>query len=224
MKPLIYLFSPLVLLSCERQKVALDTSPPTHSPVAEQTAGQTAGQGEKKTCCAEHPAPAATAISSDSLYQLQSNWTDQAGESLELRSLAGKIQLVTMGYSTCKFACPRLMADMLAIKSGLSESALEQVHFTFISIDPDRDTPARLAEYAKENHTDPKLWSYLTSDSASVQELAVVLGTQYRRLNDSDFAHSNIITVLNRSGEIIHRQEGLAVKPAKTIAVIESEL
>jgi len=125
-----------------------------------------------------------------------------------------------MGYTTCEYACPRLLADMEAIDEKLPKNVRENIHFTFISIDPERDTPARLAEYRKEKEITSARWSVLTGDASSVQELAVVLGFKYRKTSATDFAHSNIITVLNKKGEIIHREQGLGIDPKETVKVI----
>ena len=53
-----------------------------------------------------------------------------------------------------------------------------------------------------------------------MRELAAVLGVQYRRISEIDFAHSNIITVLGPSGEIRHQQQGLGTAPDDTVAMI----
>ncbi len=41
-----------------------------------------------------------------------------------------------------------------------------------------------------------------------------------RKDKEGNFAHSNIITVLNSKGEIVHRQEGLSADPAETLTAI----
>jgi protein SCO1/2 len=51
-------------------------------------------------------------------------------------------------------------------------------------------------------------------------ELAVLLGIKYRKEPQGGFAHSNLITVLNKQGEIVHRQVGLQQSVADTMAVI----
>jgi len=211
----------LFITSCDSQKASVTTNQST-SQEEEVTGFPVAAEGEKKACCSEHPSPETTTASADSIYQIESKWKDQGGHDRTLKSLGGRVQVVTMGYSTCKFACPRLLADMRLIESGLPKEIAAKTGFTFISIDPETDTPARLAVYQKENKIDPTRWALLTGETASVQELAVVLGIQYRKIESTkDFAHSNLITVLNAKGEIIHRQEGLAADPAATINAIK---
>lgn len=187
-------------------------------------AGNTDKNSAKKSCCSGAAAPAASEVGEESIYQLSSIWRDDSGKKRLLKSLTGKIQVVTMGYSSCKYACPQLLADLRAIESGLSAEVREKIGFGFISIDPAADTPERLAAYRQEHKLDSGRWTLLTGDAATVQELAVVLGIQYRKTSGSDFAHSNVITVLNAKGEIIYRQEGLATSPDGAIKAIKDVL
>lgn len=217
------------LTCCDSKKASTDTPASTKvdpsgvDATTNTPASPVSTDGEKKPCCSEHPTPDAIEASADSIYQIESKWQDQHGQKRTLKSLAGRVQVVTMGYSTCKFACPRLLADMRLIESGLPKDIAAKTGFTFISIDPKTDTPTRLTEYQEENKIDPARWTLLTGETPSVQELAVVLGIQYRKIDNKDFAHSNLITILNPQGEIIHRQQGLAADPAETIkAIIEA--
>ena len=176
--------------------------------------------GKVPPCCAAGSDLTPEEASDGSIYQLRSQWRDDLGKQRILASLAGRPQVISMGYSTCKFACPRLLADMRLIESGLPAEVAANAGFVFVSIDPQTDTPQRLAAYRTENRLDSTRWTLLCGDEDAVQELAVVLGIQYRRIGDSDFAHSNVITVVNADGEIVHRQEGLAADPAASIRAV----
>jgi protein SCO1/2 len=54
----------------------------------------------------------------------------------------------------------------------------------------------------------------------SVQEFANVLAVKYREISPIDFSHSNIISVFNQQGELIHQLEGLGVNNKETVKVI----
>lgn len=217
MKLIILLLTACLLSACEKKAT---TTTQDHS--SESVATTTPSEKEEvPPCCSDHPTPKAVEASADSIYQITSPWKDAGGKTRTLSSLGGTVQVITMGYSTCKFACPRLLADMQIIENGLSQEVREKTHFAFFSIDPETDTPARLTEYRKENKIPSDRWTLLTADESTVQELAVVLGLKYRRTTKSDFAHSNLIIVLNKKGEIIHRQEGLAADPATTIKAVQ---
>ena len=139
-----------------------------------------------------------------SVYNLESAWTDADGTPQTLGSLAGRVQVVGLVYTNCAFACPRVIADMKRI-----EAALPDVGFVLVSIDPERDTPERLRQFADGARLSDERWTLLTGSDDSLIELAAVLGVRYRRISESDFMHSNLLTVLDRNGEIVHRQLGL---------------
>jgi protein SCO1/2 len=124
-----------------------------------------------------------------------------------------------MIYTSCKAACPRIIADMRQIESDLGADA-QAVDFTLVSIDPERDTPARLDTFATEQGFDMSRWTLLYGQPADVLELAGVLGVNFRKTTPLDFAHSNIITVLDAKGDIAYQQEGLGVDPSTAIEKI----
>jgi protein SCO1/2 len=69
-------------------------------------------------------------------------------------------------------------------------------------------------------HLDPMSWVLLTGHPDDVLELATLLGIKYKRDQSGGFIHSNVITVLNKAGEIVHRQEGLQQGTAPTLEAI----
>jgi protein SCO1/2 len=173
---------------------------------------------QASSCC-EHE-ESSTAAATASIYQLDATWTNQHGEKMSLADLKGRPVLVTMGYATCKFACPRLAADLLAIEKQLSPAQREHLAIVFVSIDPGRDTPAAMKTFLGQYQVDQERWHGLSGSDDAILELSVALGIRYRKINETDFAHSNIIAVLSPDGEIVHRLEGLGVDPAPLLAAL----
>jgi protein SCO1 len=155
-----------------------------------------------------------------SIYHSATVWTDQHGEERPLDSLAGRVQVVGMVYTSCAYACPRMLMDMKRIEGELGGAA--DVGFVMVSIDPARDTPARLAEYARGARLEGDRWVLLTGGDDDVLELAALLGVQYRRMANGEFVHSNFLSILDRDGRVAHRQMGLGADPAGTLAMIRS--
>jgi protein SCO1 len=166
----------------------------------------------------------AGAHSGFSVYHLESTWWDQHGEQRTLASLAGRVQVVAMVYTHCSYTCPRIMMDMKRIEAQIAETHPEGVGFVLISIDPERDDPARLAHFAESTRLDPDRWTLLSAPDGDILELATVLGIRYRREGPADFAHSNSILVLNEGGEVIFRQDGLGENPAPMLAAMRTAL
>ncbi len=91
-------------------------------------------KAEAACCHSDAKLPASDDFTEESIYQLDSNWKDATGKERPLKSLAGNIQVFAMGYTTCEYACPLIIADMKNIEAGLPESVRENIHFTFKNI------------------------------------------------------------------------------------------
>ena len=170
---------------------------------SEQPAGDVhahhAAAPDSATAAAVSPLPA----SDLSVYQLESEWTDQHGRSRRLADLRGRPQAVAMVYTHCGSACPRIVGDLKRLEAEFPELGL-----VLVSIDSERDSPGRLHEFAQGSGLVER-WTLLNGDDGVLMELAAVLGVRYRRVSETEFVHSNLITVLDATGNIAYRQEGL---------------
>ena len=181
-----------------------------------------AAELEKPACCAKDavvPGP----VSDKSLYQLESVWTNQAAKPMKLTSLQGRPVVLTMFFAKCEYACPILVHDMRRIEAALPESARTNVSFVLVSFDSERDTPEVLAAYHRD-HGLAGNWTLLRGGSDDVLELGALLGVKYKKDSRGQFAHSNVITVLNAGGEIIHQQVGLNGGVADTVKALEGAM
>lgn len=156
-----------------------------------------------------------------SLFHLEGEWWDQAGELRPLESLAGRVQLVTMVYTNCGFACPRIVAEMKRLESDFAARYGDRVGYVLVSIDPGRDTPERLAQFAADTHLDPARWTLLSADEEQVVELAAILGVRFYRESETDFAHTNLIAVLDEMGQVQYRQVGVGERDDQTVGTVQ---
>lgn len=76
----------------------------------------------------------------DSLYNLTSQWNDQAGHPVRLQQLGGKVQVLAMVYTNCQSVCPAIITAMKTTEARLSAAERAQVGFVLVSIDPAVDT------------------------------------------------------------------------------------
>lgn len=158
-----------------------------------------------------------------SIYDLNSSWTNQYNEAVNIRDLRGKPRVICMFFSNCSYACPRITADMKSIEAGLSPEQRERAGFVMASFDVVRDVPAMLKIFAETKELRPD-WQLLHGDEDGVRELAAALGIRFRIEPGGDIAHSNVITVLDAEGHIVHQREGLGVDPAETINALAALL
>lgn len=159
-------------------------------------------------------------ISEESIFNLTTKWNTEEGKTIELKNLKGKTLVMVMIYTTCKAACPRLVADMRNIEKQIPKENQDKIQYVLVSIDPETDNPKRLKAFAKENFMDGEQWTFLQGTTTSVREFANVLAVKYKEISPLDFSHSNIISVFNQGGELVHQQEGLGVDNKETVAKI----
>ena len=128
-----------------------------------------------------------------------------------------------MIYTSCKAACPRLVADMRNIEKKIPKEFQDKVQYILVSIDPETDTPERLKAFAIENQMNNDQWMFLRSNEEQTREFSAVLAVNYKKISPIDFSHSNIISVFNAEGELAFQQEGLEVNNEKTVLKIKEE-
>lgn len=152
-----------------------------------------------------------------SIFQLPSTWKTQTNETVEFKDFQGEVLVVVMIYTSCKAACPRLVADMRSIEAKVKPNANQPVKYILVSIDPETDTPEKLKAFAIENQMDSEQWVFLQGSNESTREFANILAVKYKEITPLDFSHSNIISVFNQKGVLVHQQEGLGVDNKTTV-------
>lgn len=161
---------------------------------------------------ASHPENSAVsadmALPGDSIYNLESRWTDQSGQELQLASLRGKPQVIAMIYGRCKGACPRIIEELRQVEKATVDKSPEGSGFVLVTMDPEIDTSERLQALADEYGLSHR-WRIIRGSSEQTRELAAALGVKYRKISDTDFAHSNTITVLSSAGIVVHQKQDL---------------
>ncbi len=71
---------------------------------------------------------------------------------VDLRSFRGRLTLIYFGYTFCPDVCPTSLAATSEGLKRLTPDEAARVAMLFVSVDPERDTPARLKEYAEFFH------------------------------------------------------------------------
>jgi protein SCO1 len=160
-------------------------------------------------CCASAKSAAAAPLSNRSLYQLDSTWTTDGGQPFTLGQLRGQPLVLAMFFTSCGYACPRIVSDMTQLRQSLPPALRDRTRFVLVSFDDQRDTVAALGAYRELHELTDKNWVLLRGAPGDVRELAALLGVNYRRDAGGQFSHSNLITILNAEGEIIHQRAGL---------------
>lgn len=122
-----------------------------------------------------------------------------------LSDFEGKVSVLYIGYTHCPDVCPTSLAIMSQALKELSEEELEQVQPLFVSVDPERDTPERLAKYSEFFH--PKIIG-MTGPKKDIDLMVERYGAFYRKVEMEDSAmdysvdHSSRIYLINKKGQL----------------------
>ena len=128
--------------------------------------------------------------------------TDQQSKPFGTDNLRGKVWVADFIFTSCQTMCP-LLTQKLAQVVYRSRKLGPDVHFVSFSVDPERDTPAKLAEYAHSYHADPHKWSFLTGTLDSIQKAVVEgfkIGVDKHKVTDDfwDIVHGEHMVVVDR--------------------------
>jgi cytochrome oxidase Cu insertion factor (SCO1/SenC/PrrC family) len=112
--------------------------------------------------------------------------------------LSNKVWVADFIFTTCTGPCPRMTSQMHKLQEETKE--LEDVSLVSFTVDPARDTPAVLAEYAKRFNYDQERWHFLTGSKEDLTKLS----SGAFHLNDAGgtLEHSTRFVLVDRKGRI----------------------
>lgn len=132
--------------------------------------------------------------------------TDQHGKTRTDREFRGKYMLVFFGYTNCPDVCPTGLQDMSEALEALGADA-EKVQPIFISIDPERDKPALLKDYAANFHS---RFIALTGSTSAIAKTAKSFRVYYAKTGDKSgdayhMQHSTLVYLMGPDGKFLTR-------------------
>jgi protein SCO1/2 len=127
---------------------------------------------------------------------------NQDGQPFGSANLTGKIWIADFIYTTCPGPCPMISSRMSEMQKPLEKT---DVHFVSFTVDPDKDNPARLRQYADRLRAQPGRWDFLTGPKSTIYDLS----TQGFKLAASENGgdqgqpmHSTRMVLVDRYGQI----------------------
>ena len=125
-----------------------------------------------------------------------------SGDAVDLGAYAGDVVLVYFGYVACPDVCPTTLAMTALALDELDPEQREAVRLLMVSIDPERDTPRIVDEYA--SFFDPSFFG-ASGDAVAVEHVATQYGIFYRS-NEADedghyfVDHTSALMAIDRDG------------------------
>ena len=104
---------------------------------------------------------------------------DQDGRSLKFYDevLKDNIVVISFIFTNCQSACPLMTRNLTMIRDMLREDERQTINFVSISIDPLRDTPSAMKEFAQKHDADIDGWLWLTGQPDDVNYITKRLGS-----------------------------------------------
>ena len=131
--------------------------------------------------------------------------------------LRNRVVLINFIFTNCQDACPMMTRMLTQVETLLGEDR-SKVEFVSISIDPERDSPAAMKEFAKKHGADHEGWVFLTGEPDRVNYIVKKLG-QY---TDEVEAHSTLMLAANVKEQ--HWKKVPPMVPPPGIAAILREM
>jgi len=127
------------------------------------------------------------------------------GQSFDLADYRGQVVLLYFGYTYCPDVCPTSMALIRQVLRQLDAEQLKRVQGVFVSVDPARDTPEQLADYARFFH--PSIVG-LTGTDEELAEAGRLYGAAWRRADTGSAMgyavdHSSNTYVIGTDGRLV---------------------
>lgn len=137
------------------------------------------------------------------------------GNMTSLAASNGRVRVVTMLYTHCPGMCPLAVSTLQRMQTRLSPIEQKQLSIIALSLDPERDSIARLQEFRNARGLDASRWVLGRTSSEGVRQMAGALGVRYRVLGDDSVDHQSVFVLLGRSGRVLARSyDALNVGPA----------
>ena len=129
--------------------------------------------------------------------------TDQTGRAVTEADFKGKAFLVFFGFTHCPDICPTTLFEISEVLNRLGPDA-EQVAALFISVDPERDTPAKLKYYLADFH--PRIFG-LTGTPAQIETVVKEYRVYAKKVplagGDYTMDHSAVVYLMDKQGRFI---------------------
>jgi protein SCO1 len=126
--------------------------------------------------------------------------TSQDNAQVALADLHGKVVAVTFIYTFCVDTCPVLTPMMSFIQDQLGADFGAKIAFVSITVDPERDTPKVLKEYAQALGANLAGWSFLTGPSDAIRDVTRRYGVFASKSTDGNVDHTFLTSIVDRRG------------------------
>jgi len=129
---------------------------------------------------------------------------DTDGTTVTLENTNGKVRLLYFFFSHCPDVCPPTTFLLSQVQNRLKDLGVfgDKVMLLSVTIDPERDTPERLREFAGKFEADFSGWKFLRGEEKATADLAKQYDILVTKDSEGNFGHSNLYILIDQNGKI----------------------
>jgi protein SCO1 len=139
--------------------------------------------------------------------------TSQDGAPVALADFRGKVVAVTFIYTSCTSTCNVLTPTMSFVQDMLGRDFGTRIVFVSITVDPERDTPDVLKQYAETFGADLKGWAFLTGAPAAIRDVTRRYGVFASKTASGDVDHTFLTSIVDSRGFLRVQYLGVRFDP-----------
>ncbi|MCR8645306.1 SCO family protein [Paenibacillus sp. N1-5-1-14] len=134
-------------------------------------------------------------------FELQSTDSKQ----MKFSEYDDKVRLVYFFFASCPDVCPPTTQYLSKVQLALKDKDLfgTKAHMFSITMDPEKDTLAKLTQYSQGYGVDPTGWSFLRGDEEGTRVIGEKFGVAIIHDKKKDtFIHTNVIVLVDKKGQV----------------------
>ena len=139
--------------------------------------------------------------------------TSQDGAPVKLSDYRGRVVAVTFIFTLCADTCPVLTPMMSFVQDQLGEDFGEKIAFVSITVDPERDTPGVLKEYAQVFGANLAGWSFLTGTPDAIRDVTRRYGVFAAKTANGSVDHTFLTSIIDQRGILRVQYLGVRFDP-----------
>ena len=139
--------------------------------------------------------------------------TSQDGAPVKLADYRGKVVAVTFIFTLCADTCPVLTPMMSFVQDQLGNDFGEKIRFVSITVDPERDTPEVLKDYAQAFGANLSGWAFLTGTPDAIRDLTRRYGVFASKTASGSIDHTFLTSIIDQRGILRVQYLGVRFDP-----------
>lgn len=126
------------------------------------------------------------------------------GSTVTLADTNGKVRLFYFYFTNCPDVCPPTTYRLSEVQKLLQDKGMfgTEASIVSISFDPERDTLEEIKKWSEKYNADYSGWYFLRGKEEDVAKMMPEFGSSVFKDEDGNFTHLNVITLVDRDGNI----------------------